>query len=230
MTKLSGRVLAVIALLLSGCAGSAHAGAQPPQDGWSSAALYNLANAYARAGKNGLAVLNYERAGLISPGDPDIERNLLLVRRSMGLPAEPKSRLNRAVGGINPTLASWIGVLGWLLVAVALLAGRLQALPRWARRTAVIVGSALIGITTANGVTLWPRLHEAIVIAGTAPVRVSPAPMGEALFALREGEAVRIAGEHEGFVLVRASAGRAGWVWHADLVPVVPNRRGEPVY
>jgi hypothetical protein len=138
--------------------------------------------------------------------------------------------LNRAVGGINPTLASWIGVLGWLLVAAALLAGRLQALPRWARRTAVIVGSALIGITTANGVTLWPRLHEAIVIAGTAPVRVSPAPMGEALFALREGEAVRIAGEHEGFVLVRASAGRAGWVWHADLVPVVPNRRGEPVY
>lgn len=230
MTKPSRRILAVIALLLSGCAGGAHAGAQPAQDGWSSAALYNLANAYARAGKNGLAVLNYERAGLISPGDPDIEANLLLVRRSMGLPAEPKSRLNRAVGSVNPTLASWIGVLGWLLVAAALLTGRLQAARPVARSTAAILGVALIGFTVANGMTCWPRLHEAIVIAGAAPVRVSPAPMGEALFALKEGEAVRIAGEHEGFVLVRASAGRAGWVWHADLVPVVPNRRDEPVY
>ncbi len=102
------------------------------------------------------------------------------------------------------------------------------ARPPWARRAAVIFGIALVGFTVANAMTLWPRLHEAIVIAGTAPVRVSPAPMGEALFALREAEAVRIAGEHEGFVLVRASAGRTGWVWHTDLVPVVPNRMGEP--
>jgi hypothetical protein len=69
---------------------------------------------------------------------------------------------------------------------------------------------------------LWPRLHEAIVIAGAVPVRVSPAPLGDALFTLKEAEAVTIAGEHEGFVLVRTAAGRTGWVWHADLVPVVP--------
>ena len=230
MTRSPWRALAVIGLLLLGGAGGAHADAQHPQDVWSSAALYNLANAYARAGKNGLAVLNYERAGLISPGDPDIEANLLLVRRSMGLPAEPRSLWNRAIGDLNPAAASWIGVAGLLLVAVALLAGRLRALPRWARPTVAIVGSALIGITVANGVLLWPRLHEAIVIAGTAPVRISPAPMGEALFALKEAEEVRIAGEHEGFVLVRASAGRTGWVWHTDLVPVVPNRTGERVH
>ena len=223
MTRSPRRVLAVIALLLSGCAGGVHADAQTPQGGWSSARLYNLANAYARAGKNGLAVLNYERASLIAPDDPDIEANLLLVRRSMGLPAEPRSRWNRAVGAVNPTLASWIGVVGWLLVALALLAGRLKAARPVLRRAGVIFGIALIGFTVANGMTFWPRLHEAIVIAGTAPVRVSPAPMGAALFSLKEAEAVRIAGEHEGFVLVRASAGRTGWVWHADLVPVVPR-------
>jgi hypothetical protein len=66
-------------------------------------------------------------------------------------------------------------------------------------------------------------LHEAIVIAGAAPVRVSPAPMGDALFTLKEAEAVRITGEHEGFFLVRTLPGRVGWVWHADLVPVVPR-------
>jgi hypothetical protein len=229
MTGYPRCVFPVLALLLWNCAGG-RIETQPPQDGWSSAALYNLANADARAGKTGLAVLNYERASLIAPGDPDIEANLLLVRRSMGLPAEPRSLLNRAVGAVDPTLASWIGVVGWLLVAAALLAGRLHAARPAARRAAVIFGIALVGFTVANAMTLWPRLHEAIVIAGTAPVRVSPAPMGEALFSLKEAEAVRIAGEHEGFVLVRASAGRTGWVWHTDLVPVVPSRMGESVH
>lgn len=221
MTRGPRRVLAII-LLVSGWAGGARATAPPPQAGWSSVALYNLGNDYARAGKAGLAVLNYERASLIAPGDPDIEANLRLVRRSVGLSAEPRSRLSRSVGGVNPTVAAGIGAVGWLLVATALLAGRLQALRPAVRRAAVILGIALIGFTVANGLTFWARLHEAIVIAATAPVRVSPAPMGEALFTLKEAEAVTIAGEHEGFVLVRASARRTGWVWHAGLVPVVP--------
>jgi hypothetical protein len=216
-------VLLLIGLVLCGCAGGAQTDAQPPRGGWSSAALYNLGNAYAHAGKPGLAVLNYERARMLAPNDPDVEANLILVRRSLALPTEPGSRLGRAVGGVSPTMATCIGVVGWALIAVALLAGRSSALRPWARRTAVIAGAALIGFTVASGVALWPRLHEAIVIAGTASVRVSPAPLGDALFTLKEAEAVTTAGEHEGFVLVRTATGRTGWIWHADLVPVVPR-------
>ena len=215
--------LLIIGLIFCGCSGGAQTDAQPPRGGWSSAALYNLGNAYAHAGKPGLAVLNYERARLLAPNDPDVEANLILVRRSLALPTEPANRLNRAVGGVSPTMATWIGVLGWALIALALLAGRSSALQPWVRRTAVIGGTALIAFTVASGVALWPRLHEAIVIAETAPVRVSPAPLGDALFTLKEAEAVTAAGEHEGFLLVRTATGRTGWVWHADLVPVVPQ-------
>jgi tetratricopeptide (TPR) repeat protein len=214
---------AALAVTLLGCLAGTHADAAATRTGYSSAALYNLANAYAREGKPGMAVVNYERARLLAPDDPDIEANLELVRRSAGLPIEARSRLDRAIGAASPTVASWMGVAGLILVLVALLAGRLRAPHAWARRAALIVGIALIGVTVGNGVMLWPRLHEAIVIAGTAPVRVSPAPMGDTLFALKEAEAVRIAGEHEGFMLVRTSTGRAGWVWHADLAPVVPR-------
>lgn len=217
-------VLLVIGLAICGCLGGAQADPQPPRGDWSSAALYNMGNAYVRAGKPGLAVLNYERARLLAPNDPDVQANLMLVRRSLALPTEPASRLHRAVGGVSPTLATWIGVVGWALIAAALLAGRASSVHRWVRRTAVIAGAALIGFTVANGVALWPRVHEAIVIAGAAPVRVSPAPLGDALFSLKEAEAVTTAGEHEGFVLVHTAAGRTGWVWHADLVSVVPQR------
>jgi hypothetical protein len=211
------------ALIFLACLAGMQADAQSSQAGYSSATLYNLANAYAREGKPGLAVVNYERARMLAPNDPDIEANLLLVRRSLGLPIEAGSRLDHVVDAIGPTVASWIGMLGLILVAVALLAGRLQAPHRWAHRAALILGFALIGVTVGSGVMLWPRLHEGIVIARTAFARVSPAPMGDMLFTLKEAEAVRIAGEYEGFVLVRTATGRTGWVWHADLASVVPR-------
>jgi hypothetical protein len=212
-----------LGLVLWGCARGVPADAQPEPGGWSSAALYNLGNAYARAGKPGLAVLNYERARLLAPDDPDVEANLMLLRRSLALPTDSGSRMSRAVGALGPTLAAWIGVAGLALIAAALLSGRSPTRPPWVRRTAGIAGALLIGFTVASGMALWPRLHEAIVIAGAVPVRVSPAPLGDALFTLKEAEAVTTAGEHEGFVLVRTAAGRTGWVWHADLVPVVPR-------
>lgn len=230
------RVIAVaVALALCGGWSSARADAnpqQPARGGWSSAALYDLGNRYARAGKTGLAVLNYERASLLAPDDPDIEANLELVRRSVALPVEPRSRWSRAVGGVSPSAAAWIGLGGWMLIAAALLAGprlpgpRLAgpaAAPRWARRALLVAGVLLVGFTVANGVTVWPKVHEAIVIAAATPVRVSPAPMADASFTLKEADAVTIRGEHEGFWLVRASGDRAGWVWEADLAPVVPR-------
>jgi len=221
--------LLCMALSLWGSPGGARAEAQPGPGAWSSAALYNLANAYARAGQPGLAVLNYERAGLLSPGDPDIEANLLAVRRSAGLPAEPKRGTGaQVIEDMNPTTASWIGLAGCVLIGASLLAGRMPLphrpapLRRWSRLIAAIAGCALIAVSLTNAAAVWPRLHEAIVVAHAAPVRVSPAPMGDALFTLKEAEAVRVAGEHEGFVLVRASGGRTGWAWHTDLAPVVP--------
>jgi hypothetical protein len=218
-----------VALAFWASPGSAPADAQTGPGTWSPAALYNLGNAYARAGQPGLAVLNYERAGLLTPGDPDIEANLLAVRRSAGLPAHPNGRsVARVIGNMNPTTASWIGLVGWLLIGASLLAGRMRLprrpahLRRWARLAAAIAGCALIAVVLASSAVVWPRLHEAIVVAHAAPVRVSPAPMGDTLFTLREAEAVRIAGEHEGFVLVRASGGRTGWAWQTDLAPIVP--------
>jgi hypothetical protein len=64
-------------------------------------------------------------------------------------------------------------------------------------------------------------MHEA-VITQAAPVRVSPVTIGEPLFVLPEAAVVRMSAEHDGFVLVRASSGRSGWVPSANLAPIVP--------
>ncbi len=208
----------LIGLILLGCQAPVHSA----QAGYSAAALYNAGNAYARAGKPGMAVLNYERASLLTPNDPDIEANLRRVREPLRLPSEPRSALARVVTLADPATIAWIGVIGLLIVGASLLAGQLSRRHRVIRRAATLAGVSMIGLTVANGVLLWPRLHEAVVITNGTAVRVSPVPMGDPLFILPEAETVKITAEHEGFVLVHTRAGRTGWAARASIVPVVP--------
>jgi hypothetical protein len=210
---------------------------------YSAAGLYNLGNSYARAGKPGMAVLNYERASLLAPDDPDIETNLRFVRNSAHLPPESSNAIERYVKRIDPTLLAWAGVLGVLLAGVSLIAGRLSGRKtagdhsggrrtdtrrigarRGLRRAALLVGVALMGVTVGQAVVLWPRLHAAVVVTDAAPVRVSPVPMGDLLFTLPEAETVKVSAEHEGFVLIRTRTGRTGWVSRSNVVPVLPRR------
>jgi hypothetical protein len=230
--------LLIVALTLFGSSSRA-APTQPPapaqnptlpqypaqaQAGFSASTLYNLANAYARAGKPGLAVLNYERARLLEPNDPDIDANLRHVRQSAGLPPESRSQFERMAAFTNPRILAWLGVLGLLIAGAGMLAR--QSYPRHRRKllAATLVGISLLGVTVSNGIVLWPIMHEAVVIAPTAPVRVSPVPIEEPLFVLPEASIVRVSAEHDGFVLIQNKAGRMGWVQRTALAPIVPKQ------
>jgi hypothetical protein len=197
--------------------------AQPSQPRYSADGLYNLANSYARAGKPGLAVLNYERASLLAPDDADINANLEYVRASAHVPAEPRTRFARIAQAANPTLAAWIGVLGIALVGVGLLARNLARRLQWLRAVGILLGVALIALTVSNAMLLWPRMHEAVVLINQTPARVSPVPMGDTAFVLREAETVTMTAEHEDFILIRTRGGLSGWVARANLGPVVPQ-------
>jgi hypothetical protein len=197
------------------------------QTGYSAPALYNLANAYARAGKPGLAVLNYERARLLEPNDPDIEANLHHVREAVGLPPESRSRFERVADIASPRILAWVGVMGLLISGLSTLARLMYPRHRYKLIAATLVGISLLGMTIASGAALWPIMHEAVVITQAAPVRVSPVPIEEPLFVLPEASIVRMMEEHDGFVLLRTKEGRTGWAQRANLAPIVPKHAGE---
>ena len=189
---------------------------------YSADGLYNLANSYARAGKPGLAVLNYERAALLAPGDADINANLEFVRASAHVSGEPRSRFARVAQAVGPTLAAWLGVLGIALVGAGLLARKMTPRFRWARVSWVVVGIALIALTVSSATLLWPRMRAAVILVNQTPARVSPVPMGDTAFVLPEAETVTMTAEHEDFVLIRTRGGNSGWVARANLGAVVP--------
>jgi hypothetical protein len=55
-------------------------------------------------------------------------------------------------------------------------------------------------------------------------VRVSPVLIEETLFVLPEAETVTVRDEHDGFMLIKTSAGRAGWAPSSNLALVIPRR------
>jgi hypothetical protein len=199
--------------------------AQPSPPRYSADGLYNLANSYARAGKPGLAVLNYERAALLAPNDADINANLEYVRAGAGVRPEPRSRFARIAEAASATSSAWAGVLGIALVGGALLAGRITPRFPWLRFGGIALGGALIALTVANAILLWPQMHAAVVLVNPTPARVSPVPMGDTAFVLREAETVTVTAEHEDFTLIRTRAGLSGWVARANLGAVVPRAR-----
>ncbi|HEX4051146.1 MAG TPA: hypothetical protein VHY19_09730 [Steroidobacteraceae bacterium] len=181
-----------------------------------------MANSYARAGKLGLAVLNYERAALLAPGDADINANLQYVRAAAHVPIWPRNRFVRIAQALSPTAAYWIGVLGMVLVGLALLARSVGRRFPQVRAAGVWSGVVLMALSASNAALLWRHRHEAVVLINQTPARVSPALMGDTAFVLPEAETVTMTAEHEGFVLIRTRAGLLGWVRGANLGPVVP--------
>jgi len=194
----------------------------PAKQHYSADGLYNLANSYARAGRPGLAVLNYERAALLAPGDPDINANLEFVRASARVPSEPHTRFDRVARAVNPALAAWLGLLGIALIGAGLLARKRTTRFRSARVGVVLLGVALVALTVSNAMLLWPRMRAAVILVNQTPARVTPVPMGDTAFVLPEAETVTMTAEHEDFVLIRTRGGLSGWVARANLGAVVP--------
>ncbi|HEY0749297.1 MAG TPA: hypothetical protein VGD63_21535 [Steroidobacteraceae bacterium] len=221
---MNGRLTWVtLGLSLALSSGTIHS--QTNEDGYSPANLYNLANSYARQGKLGMAVLNYERASLLSPNDPDIEANLKYVRAASHVPDPSRSAFDRVARTLSPFAVSWIGIVGLLLVGLSVLAGQLSQGRAWKRRAAFAVGVPMLALTVCNGIALWPTLHEGVVIGAATPVRVSPVPMGDSLFVLPAAETVRINAEHEGFLLIKTRSGQTGWVSRSAVARVIPLKQ-----
>ena len=217
--------LVMVALAL--CAGQTLA-ALPTSPAVSPAAysadgLYNLANSYARAGRLGLAALNYERAGLLAPNDPDIHANLAYVRAAAHVPMAPQRWYARLVPVPGPTLATWLGVAGVVLMGAGLVIGRITRRSRWLSRGAIALGVVQICLMASSALLQWPYMQEAIVLVDQTAAHAAPASMADTVFVLRETQGVRLLGQYGNFVLVRAPGGLSGWVSRANVGAVVPT-------
>jgi len=191
------------------------------QQGYSAPVLFNLANAQQRDGQLGQAVLNYERAALLAPNDPDLAANLNSARQKAGLAPERPSPMRNIMRAL--TLNSWFGLAtaALFLIAVAPLLKRLR--PQL--RRALNFGSVLATFTLLVAVSALglrgTDLRRAVVTTPAVVAGVSPVTVAQPVFKLRAGEVVTLQKTHGDFALIRNPSGQEGWVKAGDVVRVM---------
>ena len=198
---------------------------------------YNIGNTYFRQGELGPAILHYERALRLTPGDDDLLANLALARSLTADEIVPRPRfwLFRAVDwwvGLLPrTGLLWLVALAWTTAAagIAIVVLRPTArLSAWARRTAL----AAAATTLVFGVNLVVReldlgaAAEAIVMADEAQVQSAPSDdPALRIFAVHEGAKVRMDRRSGEWVEVVLADGSVGWMRTRNLEPIrVPTQ------
>ena len=194
------------------------------KQGASAELYYNLGNAYYRTENIPEAVLNYERALLLSPGDRDIRFNLQIARSKTFDKIVPESEMFFVTW--YRSLVSLMSVDGWawlaiisLALVVALLLVYLFSDRILFRKIGFFGGLALLLLFVLGNIFAWQQKQNllyrkgAIVITPSVTVKSTPAMNGTDLFVLHEGTKVVITdGSMKGWKEIRIADGKEGWV------------------
>ncbi len=194
--------------------------------------FYNIGNAHFRLGELAPAILNYERARRLMPGDDDLLANLALARSMTvdDIDPRPEFWLFRVIGwwvGLLPRAAlirlvalAWVTAVAGAAVVVLRPGPGLAA---WARRTAL----AAAAVTLVFGVNLVAREldlgadEEAIVMADKVQVQSAPSDdPALQIFAVHAGAKVIVDRRADDWVEIVLENGAVGWMRaeHVELV------------
>lgn len=185
---------------------------------------YNLGNSYYKAGDIAKAILNYERALLLQPGNGDIRANLEIARSKTIDKVEPvpeiffvswtKSLIN------TMSIDSWAvcAIICFILLIVSLyffIFSKQSGL----KKAGFICGILFLVVTIFANIFASQQKdeqvnrHNAIVMNPSVTVRSTPSESGTSLFILHEGHKVDVKdGSMKDWKEIRLDDGKVGWV------------------
>jgi len=183
---------------------------------------YNLGNAYFRNNELGRAILNFERALLLSPGDSDIRHNLRFARAHTVDRIEPAGIvfLTNWISGVRNIFNSnqWARIaIVFFLLFIGCIAVFLFVRLIWARQMAFYAGIVFVLLMIAANVFAFRQKDErvnrefAIVMPSGISVNASPDANSNLLFQLHEGTRVRIRNSDGDWYEIEIENGSVGW-------------------
>jgi tetratricopeptide (TPR) repeat protein len=190
------------------------------EDGLSSVLLYNLANSYAQAGQTGMAILNYEKASRLAPGDSDIRGNLEHLRKEKGLFQGEQTISQRFVGLLGLDQWTVLALCGFVLLAVILLLPSSLAMKKSSRRIVAVI-CLLAAISASLGAYgQYLHYHDAVVVVPDARLRISPFESAASTGSIKEGRLLTPLKTHNNYVLVKDETGRTGWLASNEFMSI----------
>jgi tetratricopeptide (TPR) repeat protein len=191
------------------------------------ALYYNIANTYFRIGDLGRAILNYRRAQLFSPADPNLRHNLRYARsrRIDQIQDQQASSIVRILFfwhyllSVRTRVYLFVILFGMVCIAASVYLFRREALPgRRGRdfRTAITAGAAaavlLLGSMTANEIRLRTMSDGVILEQVMARKGDGKAYQPSFIDPLHPGTEIKVLEERVGWYRIRIADGRTAWI------------------
>src|SRR5260221_9385092 len=205
--------------------------------GYSAPLCFNLANAEARAGHPGRALLNYERARYLAPTDAGIDHNLQLARKQAGLEPNSYRWWQAMLRGIDWTV--WLSLMAACLTLLFFsilggafapsVASALKIRPPVLRKIfrgiffVCIPLGLLFGFVELAAIGFGGRIEGVIVAPKEATLRLSPFDSADSIGTIPEDELVTVEQRHNDYLQIEARDKHFGWIQEKELEPVVPG-------
>lgn len=198
------------------------------KNGPSAELYYNLGNCYYKLNKSGPAILNYERALELDPGDEDIQYNLDLANLRIKDKIEPVNEMILLVWwrwfiklftlhtwSIVSVLLIWAGAAGFALYRISD-SRRLQRNGFYVAAISFIL--FLISITATISRSDYDRHYTfGVIMAPSSIVKSEPSEAGTNLFLIHEGLKIQLLHPQENWTEIKMPDGNVGWIKNSDI-------------
>jgi tetratricopeptide (TPR) repeat protein len=197
--------------------------------GYQSAVVYfNLGNAYYKQGDIPSALLYYEKAHKLAPGDEDINFNIHYanLKTTDKVEAAPEFFVTQWWHGLvlffsvnTLSILSILAFVAGFLILILYLFSNSSAI----KRASFYVGVLMIflGLTfifMANRqINYFSGHHQAIIFSGSVIVKSTPDANAKPLFVVHEGTKVDVLQTNNSWIEVQLPNGAAGWITANDV-------------
>ncbi|MDR0681993.1 MAG: tetratricopeptide repeat protein [Dysgonamonadaceae bacterium] len=198
------------------------------EKGESSAVYYNLGNTYYRLNQIASALLNYERALLLDPGNKDIRFNLEIAKLKTVDKIEPVGEffLTEWFDAIRNKAStnqwSTIAIVCFIVFIVCLFLfffSRKTGL----KKTGFYAGIGLLALCIVTNVFAYGQKKKlthrntAIIFSPTTTIKSTPDRSGTDLFILHEGTKVKITNKLGEWHEIETVDGNVGWIKNDEI-------------
>lgn len=194
------------------------------QQGEAPEIYYNLGNCYYKTDDIARAILNYERALLLSPGNADIRANLEIARSKTIDKVTPVPEIffitwiKSLVNSQSSDAWARTGIVSFLLLLVSLAIFFFTQHIKWKKigfsaAILFLIVTVLSNLFASQQKSYLTNRNDAIILSPCVTVRSTPSESGTSLFVLHEGRKVEIKDNSmREWKEIRLEDGKVGWV------------------
>jgi tetratricopeptide (TPR) repeat protein len=199
------------------------------QQGESAEVYYNLGNSYYKSGDVARAILNYERALLLNPGNEDVHANLEIARSKTvdKIDVAPEiffiSWIKSLINSISINAWARWGITFFLLLIASLYFFIFSKQMRLKKIGFVGSMVCLLFVVCTNMFAAYQKKtltnrNTAIIISSSVTIRSTPNENGTSLFILHEGSKVVIKDNSmKSWKEIVVEDGKVGWIPSSDI-------------